>query len=138
MAKAAKVEVPPKVNKMVQRYIQLRDKIAEIKETQRLELAPYDDMLNKLSGMMLQFLDETGQESAKTDEGTVYIRNQDSASLADPEAFMEYVRENDAYELMDRRANKTACREFAEEHGSMPPGVKFTSIRTTGVRSPTK
>ena len=45
-------------------------------------------------------------ESAKTDEGTVYVLNQDSASLADPDAFMEYVRENEAYELMDRRANK--------------------------------
>ena len=34
---------------------------------------------------------------------------------------------------MDRRANATACRDYAEEHGALPPGVKINSIRTVGV-----
>jgi hypothetical protein len=136
--RAAKVEIPVEVNKVVAQYLAVRERIAEIKAAQKEYLAQYDAMLDKLGGKMLAFLDATGQESAKTDEGTVFIAHRSTASLADPDAFMDYVRENDAYELMDRRANSVACREFADEHGSLPPGVKLNSTRTVNVRSPTK
>ena len=133
--RAAKIEVPDKMNKLVAQYIALRDRIAEIKELQKAQLEQYTSMLEKLGGQMMAFLKDTGQEAARTDEGTVYLNTKHYASLKDPDAFMAYVRENDAYDLMDRRANSVACREFEQEHGSLPPGVHVNSIETVGVRS---
>jgi len=138
-AKANKVAVvpPPKVNKLISQYLQLRKKIEEVEEAQKRQLAPFIEMRNKLGGTLLQWLDDTGQESAKTSEGTVSIKTTHHASLADPDAFMTYVMKNGAFELMERRASSTACRDFAEEKGSLPPGVKINSNRTATVRSPT-
>jgi len=42
---------------------------------------------------------------------------------------------NKQFDLLDRRANATACRELAEK-GTLPPGVKLNTIRTIGVRKP--
>ena len=123
--RAAKIEVPDKMNKLVAQYIALRDRIAEIKELQKAQLEQYTSMLEKLGGQMMAFLKDTGQEAARTDEGTVYLNTKHYASLKDP----------DAYDLMDRRANSVACREFEQEHGSLPPGVHVNSIETVGVRS---
>ena len=85
---------------------------------------------------MLEFLDthRPGDRPRPTRARST-CRIKHTASLGDPDAFMDYVMKNGAFELMDRRANSTACREFAEEHGSLPPGVKLNSTRTVGVRT---
>jgi hypothetical protein len=56
--------------------------------------------------------------------------------LADPEAFMKFVIANQAYDLLDRKANATACRDYAAEHQNLPPGVNMSAVKTVGVRSP--
>lgn len=133
MAKAQ--EVPAKINKLVAQYRAIRVRIEQMEEEQKKQLKPFKDAKDKLAGTMLEFLDRTGQEMARTDEGTVYVLVKHTTPLGDPDAFMDYVMKNGAFELMDRRANSTACREFAEEHGSLPPGVKLNTTRTVGIRS---
>ena len=129
---------PPAVNgridKRVAQFIQIREAIEQLKEKHKLELAPYEDIKGKLVGEMLDFLDKSGQKSAKTAEGIATVIVRHTAVCTDPDEFIEFVRKNDAYELMDRRANAIACRDYAEEHeGTLPPGVKINSLRTVGV-----
>lgn len=125
-----------RVDTLVLQYVQLRDKISEIKEAQKKHLEPYEEMRQQLIGTLLQFLKNTGQESAKTAEGTVYISTKSYAALSDPDAFMEFVVENKLFELLDRRANAPACLEHAKEHdGVLPPGVKINAVTGIGVRS---
>jgi hypothetical protein len=138
MPKTAAPKVDPKpsiqVDKLVGQFIAMRDRIKEMEEWHELQLQPFKVAKEKIAGVLLQFLDDTGQESARTSEGTVSVTHRSTASLSDPDAFMNYVVAHKAFELMDRRANSTACREFAEENGSLPPGVRLNSIRTVGVR----
>jgi hypothetical protein len=122
-----------RIDKRVAQFIRVRDEIKQIEDDAEKALVPWKVLRDKLIGEMLQFLDQTGQKSAKTSAGTVSIRVDVTASCSDPDAFIDYVREHDAYELLDRRANKTACRDFAEQHGTLPPGVKLSSKRTVGV-----
>ena len=131
-----KIETSPRLNKLVAMYLAIRKKKEQIEERHKKELVQIEAMKQKLTGTLMEILDRTGQESARTTEGTVSLSMRHTASLADPDAFMDYVMKNGAFELMDRRANSPACREFAEEHGSLPPGVKINSVRTLSVRSP--
>lgn len=121
-------------NKTIGQYIALRTRIEQIEAAQKAALAPFKEAKDKLAGLLTEWLDQTGQESAKTADGTVYISNSNFASLADPDAFMDFIAETGAFELMDRKANANACIEYAEEHGALPPGVKINSKRTVGVR----
>lgn len=135
--KIADEDPPPagngRIDKRVAQFVLIRDEIDAMKEKHKLELKPFEDLKNKLIGEMLSFLDSTGQKSAKTAEGIATVLVRHTAVCTDPDEFINFVRENDAYELMDRRANATACRDYAEEHGSLPPGVKINSMRTVGV-----
>lgn len=131
-------EDPPltngRIDKRVAQFILVRDTIDEMKERQKLELRPFEELKQKLIGEMLAFLDRTGQESAKTAEGTVRVTVRPTAVCTDPDEFMEFVFSNNLRELLDRRANATACRDYAEEHeGTLPPGVKLNLMRTVGV-----
>ena len=122
-----------RIDKRVAQFIALRDKISAIEEEQKEFLKPFKDAKQKLIDEMLEFLDKTGQKSAKTEFGLATVIVRHTAACSDPDAFIEFVRENDAYELIDRRANALACRDYAEEHGALPPGVKINSMRTVGV-----
>lgn len=119
---------------LVKNYVAIRDKMKEIAERHSEELKPFVDMQNELTAKLTGILEATDAQSIKTSEGTVYASTRYSASLADPKAFMDYVIENKTWELLDRKANSTACRDFVEAKGSEPPGVKLSAIRTLGVR----
>jgi len=122
-----------RIDKRVAYFVMIRDQIDALKEEHKKALKPYEEQKQKLIGELLDFLDKGGLKSVKTAEGTATVQVKPYASCSDPDAFIDFVRENDAYELMDRRANATACRDYAEEHGALPPGVKLTSVRTVGV-----
>jgi hypothetical protein len=135
-----KSEDPPapvsngRIDKRVAQFVIVRDEIDSIKERHKMELAPFEEAKQRLIGEMLDFLDRTGQKSAKTAEGTVSISVRHTAVCTDPDQFIEFVFEQNLPELIDRRANAVACRDYAEEHeGSLPPGVKINSMRTVGV-----
>lgn len=123
-----------KIETRVTQYVQVRDRIKEITERHTQELAPLVETQNLLSAWLTDALSTAGAESIRTKGGTVYTTTRYSASLADPQSFMNYVIENSKWDLLDKRANSTACRDFTEANGSLPPGVNLNAIRTVGVR----
>jgi hypothetical protein len=126
------------VDKRVGQYIQIRNALKKMDEEFEAKRKPLVEIQQILSGWMQAFLEKSGSESVKTASGTCYQSTRYTASLADPEAFMKFVITNQAYDLLDRKANATACRDYVEEHKNLPPGVNISAIRTVGVRSPTK
>lgn len=122
------------INTRVGQYVALRDKIKEKEAAHKDELKPFKETLEKLGAVILAHLNETGAESVRTDAGTAYVTPKRSATLADANAFFEYVKENEAWDLMDRKANVTAVADFVEEHNAPPPGVNYTTILNVGIR----
>lgn len=94
----------------------------------------YEAEMAVINNRLLQYLADTKQKSARTAAGTVTAAVRETASLFDPDAFMNYVREHDAWELMERRAAKIACKDYAETNGVLPPGVKLNTIHYLSVR----
>lgn len=130
--------LPIDIGKRVSQYVQLRDIIAAKKKEQKEALKPLTDTLDKLNSILLGYLNSTNQNSASTDGGTVYRTPDESVTLADPDAFMRHVIGTESWELMDRKANKTAVKAFIEEHKSTPPGVNYSSCYVVGVTRPAK
>lgn len=97
-------------------------------------MAPYRETLEKLGALLLEHLDTIGGESVKSAAGTVYKTVRKSASIQDGDAFMKYVINSEAWDLLDRKANVTAVEDFAKENGVLPPGVRFTQTNVVGVR----
>ncbi len=126
------------VEKRVKQYISIRDLLKAMDDDHEKRRQSLVDLHNELTGLLQAFMDAHGADSIKTAEGTCYNSTRYSASLADAQAFMNYVIQNKKWELIDRKANATACRDFTAETGAPPPGVNLSSIRTVGVRRPTR
>jgi phage tail tube protein FII len=126
--------IKPDIGKRVEQYVMLRDKIKKLDDEHKEKMKIFRETLEKLNGVMLAHLNDMNGESVRTDAGTVYRTEKKSASIADGDAFMRYVVGEEAWDLLDRKANVTAVADFIEEHKSPPPGVNFTTAFVVGVR----
>lgn len=124
---------------MVDKFVRLRDKMKEIKERQAAEMQPYNEAKEKLEGMLLDHLNNIHAENVATQHGSVYKCRKDSATIADMSTFWNWVVANGEFDMVDRKANVPAVREYLEKQAgsanpSPPPGVNFTTRIEVGVR----
>lgn len=119
------------------KYIELRDRVAEIEAAAKAETAPLKETMGKIESYFKALAEAEGVESWKTAHGTVYLSRQDSVRLADPGVFFDFVVANEAWDLIEKRASKTGVRSFVESSGSLPPGADLTTRIEVNVRRPT-
>jgi len=122
------------VGEMVGKYLQVRDKANALKKDHKAQLEPYVAALDKLEGLFAEHMTQNGVDNLKTDVGTAFATTRTSVTTPDKLTFLEYVRENDAWHLLDIRPSKSAVQEFVEETNVPPPGVSMTRIKVVNVR----
>lgn len=100
---------------MVEKYVALRDKVAEIKKRQIDELSKYNVAMAALEGWMLEALNTTGSDSVKTANGTFYKSTRTSVTCPRWSLTLEWIQENEAWDLLEARVNKTAAQAILAE-----------------------
>jgi phage host-nuclease inhibitor protein Gam len=124
-----------KLSEAVTLYIQLRDKKAEMKSAFEASVAPITEKMDKLEAKLLDVFNKTGMDSVKTEHGTAYTAVRTTASVADREAFMEFVKANEEWSLIEVRAAKTAIEQFRDNNDNeLPPGINIRSERVVNIR----
>lgn len=119
------------LEKRMAQYVLVRDKIADIDERRKKAV----EVKNMLAAEIMQFLIANKIENLRTSAGTCYISEKTTASLADNKAFFDFVVASERWELLDKRANSTACADYAQQHGgALPPGVNLNTVKTLGLR----
>jgi hypothetical protein len=113
------------IEKLVEGYVKLRDKKAEVESRHKDELAPIRKLMADIENKMLQQMEQMNTTSLRTKAGTAYQTTRVSATVADRDIFRDYCAVNDAWELADIRAGKTAIRAMVEETGELPPGINW-------------
>ena len=119
---------------MVEKFVQLRDKVAEIKKRQTDEMAPYNATMGTLEAWMLDALNATGTESARTKHGTVFKSTRTSTKVMDWTATLNFIREVGAWDLLEARVSKTAAEAIMTETQQPIPGLSVSRETTLNVR----
>lgn len=119
---------------IVARYIELRDKKAEIEAAHKAVIAKYDDAMERLERYLLNHLNETGSESVATAAGTFFKSEVSSAKIDDWDQTLAFIRQNDMWNLLDKRVNKTVVKEYVDAHDDLPPGVSLRREKVVRIR----
>jgi len=122
------------IDNIIEKYIQLRDRKADLKASFDASVAEIDVYMKKCEGAIMTHLDKNGVDSVGTPNGTAFKSTTTSATVADKEIFLNYVRSNDAWPLMDVRASKTAVAEFVAETSDLPPGINWRAETVVRIR----
>ena len=123
------------LDQIVRVYVKIRDARAAASKEAKERDAELKDKLSKLEAVLLNHLNETKADSVKTSEGTFYRQEDLIPTGSDWEAFYAWVKENDAFDALERRIKKTFIAEYIEAHdGEIPPGVSVYREHVVRVR----
>lgn len=123
-----------KLDLIVERYVQLRDKKAQMKAAYEASVADITTGMNRLENAILATLNEQGAESFRTARGTAYKSTSTSATVADWDSLLGFVRENDRWDMLEKRVSKTAVDQFRAANDDLPPGINYRESVSVGVR----
>lgn len=124
-----------KLSEAVSLYIKLRDQKAQMKADFDASVAPLQEKMDKLEAKLLEVFNQTGMDSVKTEFGTAYATVRTSASIADRDAFMDFVKANEEWALLEVRVSKTAVEQFRSANDDeLPPGINVREERVVNIR----
>ena len=134
MLKENKMQAQTTPAQAIARYIELRDELAELKaefkaaeEIRKNEMALIEASLKDLMGNL-------GMESVRTEVGTAYLKEATFVSTSDKTAFLDYIRENERWDLLDIRGSKSNIQDYMLEENDLPPGIEVRRELTVGFR----
>jgi hypothetical protein len=126
-----------KIDELIAAYLRLREVKAVERKKYEEKIAKVESSMVKIEAAILKQMQESGTQSFKTEAGTAYQTTRETTSMADWDAFFNYVKDNDSWELLERRASKVALRGFKEANdGDLPPGVNWSEERVVNFRKP--
>lgn len=116
-------------------FIGLRDRRAQRKAAYTDDDSGDKGKQDKIEVEFLKRFQERGIDNvAARDVGTAYRSTRASATVADWDIFLDHVKDNDAWEMLERRVNKTAVEQFKSVEGDLPPGVNWSETQVVNFR----
>lgn len=125
-----------KVDDVIATYMKLRNQQEAIK-------AERDELINAIKAKMMKLeawikeqADAQGVTSFKTKHGTAFLTTVDYANVADWDAVLGFIREYEAFDMLEKRVSKTAVRGYIDKNKAVPPGVNYGTKIELNVRKP--
>lgn len=127
-----------KMDDVVSAYLSYRGQKEQLEREVKEKVADLKQKMLKLESYIKIEADKQGVTSFKTPHGTAFVTTSDFASVADWDAVLDYIKTNDAYDLLERRVNKLAVRDRIDAEGAPPAGVNFGTKIGVNIRKPSK
>ena len=118
------------------RYMNCRRTVELIEGKASEEAAPYKEKMQALMQWMEAAAHKDGLKNVPVaGVGTGYWTAHMSATVANPTAFWDFVKENQAYDLVETRASSKAVKSFIDGNNAPVPGVNFTQSQVFKIRA---
>lgn len=126
-------------NKLSQIYLKIRDARAELKSRYEEDDKKLEEQMDVIEAKLLEICKATDADSIKTQAGTVMRRVATRYWTNDWDSMYNFVKENDAYGLLERRLHQTNMKQFLEENpDKFPKGMLLDSQYKITVRRSNK
>jgi hypothetical protein len=122
----------------IEKFVAIRDKIAEIKKRHTEELSRYNLALATLEAWLIDDLNKAGVDSMRATHGTIFKTERTSCRVSDWSATLDFIRQNEAWDLLEARVSKTAAQAIVEDIKAPIPGVVIDSEYVLNVRRASK
>jgi RES domain-containing protein len=112
-------------NALVDVYIKIRDKRAELKAAFEESDKGLVEKQDKIEQALLDLCKEYNMENLRTEHGTATRVVRERAWASDWEAFTDFVREHEAFGLFEKRISQGNFRDFMDDHPKLVPPVNI-------------
>lgn len=127
------------LDKLTRVYLKMRTAIQEVQKEYDDKLAALKEQQDAVKMAIKERMLSLGTTSARTDFGTVILAKKTRYSTNDWASFKEFIVNNDALDLLEKRiAQKNMELFLTENPGLVPPGLNSDSEYDISVRKPSR
>jgi uncharacterized circularly permuted ATP-grasp superfamily protein len=137
MSDAAQQQDAPQTNdELIDIYVKLRDRVAEIEKEFGVRTAPIKTAMSSIETVLHKRLIASDTEAFKTASGTAFMKEQTSITTKEwATETLPFIIANQRWELLDAGVNKTAALAHMEANGgALVPGTKYSSRMVVQIR----
>jgi hypothetical protein len=121
------------LDKLARIYVKMRTAIQDLDKQIETIKAQQQDVKNAMKDQMMAL----GTKSARTEFGTISLKEKTRFYTQDWDSFKKFVVEHDAVDLLEKRIAQTNMQTFLEENPDLhPPGLSSTSEFDISVTKP--
>jgi hypothetical protein len=121
--------------KVITKYIELRDRKSGLKKQYDSEVAKLDEAMEVIETYLMSMMKTLGVDSLKaSDAGTAYRTVRTKASIDDRAQARAFVLKTGNLDLFELRASGTGVKTYLEEHKALPPGFSVLEEETVNIR----
>jgi hypothetical protein len=124
------------VDDVVATYMKLRSQKEAIEAEVKDRVSTIKAKMEKLEAWIKEQADAQGVTSFKTKHGTAFLTTTDYANVADWDAVLGFIREQEAFDMLEKRISKIAVRGYIEANKAVPPGVNYGTKLEVNIRKP--
>ena len=124
------------VDDVVATYMKLRSQKESIEAEVKDRVSTIKAKMEKLEAWIKEQADAQGVTSFKTKHGTAFLTTTDYANVGDWDAVLGFIRENEAFDMLEKRISKIAVRGYIEVNKAVPPGVNYGTKLEVNIRKP--
>lgn len=123
------------VDKLAGIYIKIRDARAKLKSDYEARDTELQEQMDVIEEQLLEACKSIGADSIRTAAGTVIRSVKNRYWTNDWDSMYSFVREHDAFGLLERRIHQTNMKQFIEENPNLlPMGLNTDSRYSIVVR----
>jgi len=123
------------VDKLAGIYIKIRDARAKLKSDYEAQDTELEEQMLVIEEQLLEACKSIGADSIRTAAGTVIRSVKSRYWTNDWDSMYNFVRQHDAFELLERRIHQANMKQFIEENPSLlPMGLNTDSRYSIVVR----
>lgn len=114
------------IDVLVKAYINLRTAKDDLRRSYESQDKEIQDQMNMIQSEILSFCKNSGLDSLKTKYGTAMRSVKERYWCTDWDSFRNFVKENDAIDLFEKRIHQTNMKQFMETNPELlPPGMNI-------------
>ena len=126
------------LDKLVKIYRKLRTRMTELTQDYDTQAEVIKAQQDEIKNAIKEQMKAMGVTSVRTTEGTAVMSVKTRYYTQDWDSFKQFVIDNHALELFEKRIAQSNMAQFLEENpGVVPPGLNSTSEFDISVRKPT-
>lgn len=123
------------LDKLTAVYLKMRDKRDELRRVAEVQEKEIEDQMSIIETEMLEVCKHMNADSVRTPHGTIIRSVKSRYWTNDWDSMYQFIREHDAFGLLEKRLHQTHLKEFLTENpDTFPVGVNVESSYSVVVR----
>lgn len=124
------------IGDVIRTYAKLRDQKAAAEAEVKDRVDQIKAKMTKLEAYLKEQMDAQGLTSFKSEYGTAFLTTTDFANVANWDEVLQFIKDNEAYDMLEKRVSKLAVREYMDQNKRVPPGITYGTKLDVNIRKP--